>query len=61
MKNHLSSNILGSLGDGLKTRSAYRQVLENDILALISHVEPRNVDEALKDDSWIQAMDEELH
>ena len=61
MKNHPSSNILGSPGDGLKTRSAYRQVLENDLLALIFHVKPRNVDEALADDSWIQAMHEELH
>ena len=40
---------------------AYRQVLENDLLPLISHVEPRNVDEALIDDSWIQSMHEELH
>ena len=61
MKDHPSSNILGSPGDALKIRSAYRQVIENDLLALISHVEPRNVDEALVDDSWIQAMHEELH
>ena len=61
MKNHPSSNILGSPGDALKMRSAYRQVIENYLLALISHVEPRNVDEALVDDSWIQAMHEELH
>ena len=61
MKNHLSSNILGSPRDGLKMRLAYRQVLENDLLPLISHVEPRNVDEALADDSWIQDMHEELH
>ena len=51
MKNHPSSNILASPRDGLKTRSAYRQVLKNDLLILISHVEPRNVDEALADDS----------
>ena len=61
MKNHPSSNILKSPGDGLKTRTAYRQVLENDLLALISHVDPRRVEEALTDDSWIQAMHEELH
>ena len=36
-------------------------MLKNDLLVLISHVEPRNVDEALADDSWIQAMHEELH
>ena len=53
MKKYLSSNILGSLSEGMKTRSAYKQVLENDLLALISHVESRNVDEALADDSWI--------
>ena len=36
-------------------------MLENDLLALISHVELGHVDEALADDSWIQAMHEELH
>ena len=61
MKNHPSSNILGCPGDVLKMRSAYRQVIENDLLTLISHIEPRNVEEALADDSWIQAMHEELH
>ena len=61
MKNHPSSNILGSLGDTLKMRLAYRQVLENDLLPLISHVEPKTVDKALADDSWIQVMHEELH
>ena len=61
MKNHPSSNILGSPSDALKMRLAYRQVIENDLLALLSYVKPRNVDEALADDSWIQAMHEELH
>ena len=61
MKDHLSTNILRNLGEGMKIRSTYRQVLENDLLSLVSHVEPKNVNEGLEDDSWIQAMHEELH
>ena len=51
MKNHPSSNILESPDEGMKMRSTYRQVLKNELLALISHVEPQNVDEPLEDDS----------
>ena len=32
----------------------------NKELCLISQVEPKNVDEACKDDHWIQEMKEEL-
>ena len=61
MKDHPSTNILRNPGEGMQTRSTYRQVLENDLLVLISHVEPNNVNETLEDDSWIQAIHEELH
>ena len=30
-------------------------------LCWISQVEPKNIDEACKDDNWIQAMKEEIH
>ena len=32
----------------------------NEELCLISQVEPRSIDEAIKDDHWIKAMEEEL-
>ena len=34
---------------------------ESDYQALISQIEPKNVDETLKDDHWISAMHEELY
>ena len=51
MKDHPSTNILKNLSEGMKTRFAYRQVLENGLLTLISHVEPKNINEALEHDS----------
>ena len=51
MRDHPAANILRSPGEGMKMRSTYRQVLENNLLTLILHVEPKNVDEALEDDS----------
>ena len=32
----------------------------NEELCLISQVEPKNIDEATKDDHWMKAMKEEL-
>ena len=61
MKDHPSTNILENPGESMKTRSTYKHVFENNLLVLISHVEPKNVNEVLEDDSWIQALHEELH
>ncbi|XP_075074728.1 uncharacterized protein LOC142162291 [Nicotiana tabacum] len=43
--------------EGIKTRGALKKKAN---IALISQVEPKKIEEALKDSSWIQAMQEEL-
>ena len=54
-KNHPGDHIIGSKDKGVMTRSKI-----NEELCLISQVEPKNIDEAIKDHHWIQAMKEEL-
>ncbi|XP_070037105.1 uncharacterized mitochondrial protein AtMg00820-like [Nicotiana tomentosiformis] len=49
--------IIGNSTDGMKTRGALKKKAN---IALISQIEPKKVDEALKDSSWVQAMQEEL-
>ena len=54
-KNHLVDQIIGSKDKGLMKRSRI-----NEELCLISQMEPKNANEVVKDDHWIQAMKEEL-
>ncbi|XP_075080513.1 uncharacterized protein LOC142166012 [Nicotiana tabacum] len=49
--------IIGDPNKVMKTRGALKKKAN---MALISQVEPKKIDEALKDSSWIQAMQEEL-
>ena len=55
IKKHPSKKIIGRKDKGVMTRSRV-----NEELCLISQVEPKNVDEACKDDYWKQAMKEDL-
>ena len=55
IKNHPSEQITGRKDKGVMTRSRV-----NEELCLISQVEPKNADEACKDDYWKQVMKEEL-
>ena len=54
-KNHPTNQIIGSKDKGLMTRS-----ITNEELCLISQVESKNVNEACKDDHWIQVVKEKL-
>ncbi|XP_075095048.1 uncharacterized protein LOC142173366 [Nicotiana tabacum] len=45
--------IIGDPSEGMKTRGSLKK---KENIALIYQVEPKKVDEALKDSSWIQAM-----
>ncbi|XP_070036412.1 uncharacterized protein [Nicotiana tomentosiformis] len=47
----------GNPNDGIKTR---RSLKKKSNITLISQIEPKKVDEALKDSSWVQAMHEKL-
>jgi hypothetical protein len=56
---HPEDLILGNKESPRKTRSAFQQ--SDSLLGLISMIEPKNVDEALTDDGWIVAMQDELN
>ncbi|GAU49443.1 hypothetical protein TSUD_407350 [Trifolium subterraneum] len=56
---HPPDQIIGKTEDGVRTRKALQDV-ENK-LGLISQIEPRSINEAIIDESWIEAMKEELH
>ncbi|WJX18836.1 hypothetical protein P8452_08595 [Trifolium repens] len=56
---HPEDLILGNKESPRKTRSDYQQ--QDSLLGLISMIEPKNVDEALSDDGWIVAMQDELN
>ena len=43
----------------MKTRSSYKNICE--YVAFLSQLEPKNVKEALNNDHWIIAMQEELN
>ncbi|KAI3821566.1 hypothetical protein L1987_09134 [Smallanthus sonchifolius] len=71
-KDHPVTNIIGNLQDGVKTRSLidntclYTCIKDSGVLddcshsCFISQVEPKNVEMALNDNNWIEAMQEEL-
>ena len=48
--------ILGNLQDGTRTRSSFKQVQQEDHMAVISQIELKDIYEALKHESWINAM-----
>ncbi|WJX88387.1 hypothetical protein P8452_70484 [Trifolium repens] len=56
---HPEDLILGNKESPRKTRSDYQQ--QDSLLGLISMIEPKNVEEALTDDGWIVAMQDELN
>nr|KYP31490.1 Retrovirus-related Pol polyprotein from transposon TNT 1-94 [Cajanus cajan] len=57
MKAHQpQEQIIGEAKDAVRTRSLFKTQAQ---IALLSQVEPRTTDEALSDESWVQAMQEE--
>ena len=50
--------IIGDPSSGMRTRSSFKNM---NNLALLSKIEPKNVEEALQDEGWIMAMQEELN
>ncbi|GKA73848.1 retrovirus-related pol polyprotein from transposon TNT 1-94 [Tanacetum coccineum] len=57
-KNHLLGNVIGNLNQRTLKSQAQNQ---SNFFCFISTIEPKNVNEALKDESWIIAMQEELN
>ncbi|KAI3742653.1 hypothetical protein L1987_60345 [Smallanthus sonchifolius] len=72
LKAHPISNVIGNLRDGVQTRSTlyntclYTVFKDTGVFDVCSHscfisqVEPKNVEMALSDNNWIEAMQEEL-
>ena len=56
---HPLDQVIGDPSQGVKTRSSLRNICNN--LAFLSHIEPKNINEALKEESCIMAMQEELN
>nr|GEW03758.1 retrovirus-related Pol polyprotein from transposon TNT 1-94 [Tanacetum cinerariifolium] len=57
-KNHLLDNIIGNLNQRAPRSQAQNQ---SKLFCFISTIEPKNVNDALKEESWIVAMQEELN
>ena len=55
---HPQDQIIGETQDGVKTRRSLQCNETN--LAMISQIEPRTIDDAIVDKSWVEAMEEEL-
>jgi len=53
---HPVDQIIGSTTDGVRTRMSF----QDNNMAMISQLEPKSINEAIIDDSWIEAMKEEL-
>ena len=58
-KDHPKDQIIGDTSQGVTTRSSISHVCNN--IAFISHIEPKSIDEAISDESWVLAMQEELN
>ena len=61
LKSHPLENIIENLNEPARKRSHFRIIDEMNSLALVSQIEPKNIDVALTDESWINTMHEELH
>ncbi|GKF70209.1 hypothetical protein Tco_0203266, partial [Tanacetum coccineum] len=57
-KNHPLEDVIGNLNQRTLRSQAQNQ---SNFFCFISTIEPKNVNEALKDESWIIAMQEELN
>ncbi|GKA19162.1 hypothetical protein Tco_0699077 [Tanacetum coccineum] len=57
-RNHPLENVIGNLNQRTRRSQAQNQ---SNFFCFISTIEPKNVNEALTDDSWIVAMQEELN
>jgi len=58
VRDHPHQNVIGNISDNVRTRSQLNLFTH---VAFTSSLEPKNIKDALLDDSWINAMHEELN
>jgi len=58
-RDHPLDHIIGDIQRGVQTRSRLASFCEH--LSFVSHIEPKKIDEALRDVDWVNAMHEELN
>ena len=58
IRSHPLDNVLGDLTKGVQTRSQVQNVVNH--LSFLSQIEPKTAKEALLDEDWISAMQDEL-
>jgi len=56
VRDHPADQIIESTTDGVRTRMSF----QDNNMAMITQLEPKSINEAIIDDSWIEAMKEEL-
>ena len=62
VKNHLESNINGSLDEGLCLRKGSTLVANHVIYhCYLAQFEPKKVEEVLQDENWVDSMHEKLN
>ena len=60
--NHPPSNIIGDVNEGLRLRKGSSYSVNNMTYnCYLAQFEPKKVEEALKDENWIESMHQELH
>ena len=58
-RDHPLDTIIGDISRGIQTRSRLASFCEH--FSFVSSIEPKKIDEALKDVDWVNAMHEELN
>ena len=59
LRDLLVENIIGQIKEGVSTHSSISNFFRHT--AFYSQIEPKSIDEALKDEKWVEAMHEELN
>ena len=59
VKNHPPDNLLSELDRGISTRSQVRNLCA--FYAFVAEFEPKNAQEAVENEQWLMAMQEELN
>ena len=59
VRDHPLDTIIGDISRGVQTRSRLASFCEHFLF--VSFIEPKKIDEALKDVDWVNAMQEELN